>query len=261
MPRVEQVQQKALDEFRQKNINSGKRKQQQKKEQLNESIIMFICLFFLFSVVFLQLVKNFTPKIDTSIGNNTTDETQDISNDKMQIDDRLKLIQFNDSFGAEELQKERENSIFNSSLDEPVVLPMRKKQQITEDEENTNEEKTIDDKISNIISKNKPAENSEEAVPKNEETKPQIAQVQTLAPAPVPTSYKVYVGLYKTSDEAQTAKSLIRESTLGQNAFVKLTKEGYTLQIGSYSSKTQAETMVQALRVNNFPLARYTEEK
>ncbi|MBO7672772.1 SPOR domain-containing protein [bacterium] len=260
MPRVEQVQQKALDEFRQKNINSGKRKQQQKKEQLNEAIIMFVCLFFLFSVVFLQLVKNFTPKIDTSIGNNTTDETQDVSNEKMQIDDRLKLIQFNDSMGGAELQKEKENSIFNSSLDEPVILPTRKKQ-ITENEENSNEEKSIDDKISNIISKNKPAENTENVNVPNTENKQQIASVPALNPAPIPTSYKVYVGLYKTAEEAQTAKSLIRESSLGQNAFVKLTKEGYTLQIGSYSSKIQAETMVQALRVNNFPLARYTEEK
>ena len=90
--------------------------------------------------------------------------------------------------------------------------------------------------------------------------KPQIA-TQILNPVPIPPSYKVYVGLYKTAEEAQTAKSLIRESTLGQNAFVKLTKEGYTLQIGSYSSKAQAETMVQALRINNFPLARLSEEK
>lgn len=257
MPRVEQVQQKALDEFRQKNINSSKRKKQEKKQQLNEAVIMFICLFFLFSVIFLQLVKNFTPNIDTSVGNNT-EEAQADSETKLKIDDRLKLIQFNDSFGAGELQKQKEDSIFNSSLDEPVIIPAHKKQQVAE-EEKANEEKSIEDKISNIISKNKPAENTEEEEPA--ESKPQAAGLQLLNPVPIPPSYKVYVGLYKTAEEAQTAKSIIRESTLGQNAFVKLTKEGYTLQIGSYSSKTQAETMVQALRVNNFPLARLTEEK
>ena len=257
MPRVEQVQQKALDEFRQKNINSGKRKKQQKREQINETVIMFVCLFFLFSVIFLQLAKNFTPKIDTSIGDNTFEETQEVSDNKMQIDDRLKLIQFNDSFGAAEFQKQKEDSIFNSSLDEPVILPAHKKQQA--EEQNSNGENSIEDKINTIISKNKQDNTDDKKTIDNTENK-QVATVQTINQAPLPTSYKVYVGLYKTSDEAQLAKSLIRESALGQNAFVKSTKDGYTLQIGSYSSKTQAETMVQALRVNNFPLARLSEE-
>ena len=257
MPRVEQVQQKALDEFRQKNINSGKKKKSGKPTSINDTIIMFICLFFLLSLVFIQLVKGLTPKIDTSVGDNTSENAEEIRDSKMKVDDRLKLIQLNDKMVSGDILKGKESSIFNTSLDEPVVLPKRKHQEQEPEKVSSNQnssEQTLDEKVSSIISKNLNKEQKQDDDTGSVAPKPQAA-------APIPVSYKVYVGLYQTPEQAQTAKSIIKESTLGQNAFVKLTKEGYTLQIGSYSSKPQAEAMVQALRVNNFPLARMAEEK
>ena len=257
MPRVEQVQQKALDEFRQKNINSTKKKKSKKPTSVNDTVVMFICLFFLLSLVFIQVVKGLTPKIDTSVENNTGENVEEVRDSKMKVDDRLKLIQFNDKMVSGDLLKERENSIFNTSLDEPVVLPKHRRQEQEPEKVISNrdsQEQTLDEKVSSIISKNLPREQKSEDSTEKVAPKPQIV-------APVPVSYKVYVGLYQSAEQAQTAKSIIKESTLGQNAFVKLTKEGYTLQIGSYSSKPQAEAMVNALRVNNYPLARLSEEK
>jgi len=257
MPRIEQVQQKALEEFRERNINSNKRKRKNnsKSSQLNENIITFACLFFLFSVVFLQLAKTFTPKIDTSVGNNINQiEADEVRDNKMKVDDRLKLIQFNDSMVSGEIQKQQENRFFDSSLDEPVRLPSQRKfsEENIADNNEKYTEKTIDEKVSNIISQNI----------NNEQKTEKIAPVPSpKQPSEITPVYKVYVGLYQTAEDAQTAKSIIKESTLGQNAFVKLTENGYTLQIGSYSSKPQAETMVNALKLNNFPLARmYVEQ-
>lgn len=255
MPRVEQLQQKALDEFREKNINYKKRKKKDNTSQLNENIITFVCLFFLFSVVFLQLAKSFTPKIDTSVGNNTVAETDEVRDNKMKVDDRLKLIQFNDSMVSGEIQKERENKLFDSSLDEPVKLPSHKKVSEEAAGDTTEPAKTLDEKVGNIVSKNL---SSEQKAEKITPPVPPVNRPPTTQPAPV---YKVYVGLYQTMEQAQTAKSIVQESTLGQNAFVKLTENGYTLQIGSYSLKPQAEAMVNALKLNNFPLARLHEEK
>lgn len=255
MPRVEQIQQKALDEFRQKNLNSGKRKKQKKSQDVNETIITFICLFFLLSFVFMQVVKTFTPKIDTSVGNNAVVEADEVRDNKMKVDDRLKLIQFNDSMVSGEFQHERENSIFNSALDEPVRLPSHQKQadENLANDDKQEAEKTLDERVSNIISK---SINNE---PKAEKSAPVPAAKHPSETPSIP-AYKVFVGLYQTQEQAQIAKSIIKESTLGQNAFVKPLQDGYTLQIGSYASKHQAEAMVNALKLNNFPLARMITE-
>ena len=80
MPRVEQVQQKALEEFRAKNRAAAKRKKEANTRQWGEALITFICLFFLLSLLFLQIAKKMTPKIDTSIGSNAVEETGQIKN-------------------------------------------------------------------------------------------------------------------------------------------------------------------------------------
>ena len=125
MPRVEQVQQKALEEFREKNRNAAKRKKNKGASQLGESAITFVCLFFLLSLLFLQVAKKMTPKIDTSVGNNV--EVAETTEPKGTIDDRLKLIQFNDAMASAELQKQKENEMFNEALEEKVVIPQEKK--------------------------------------------------------------------------------------------------------------------------------------
>ena len=230
MPRVEQVQQKALEEFRERNRNAAKRKKQQGTRQLGESAVTFVCLFFLLSLLFLQVAKHLTPKIDTSVGNNT--EVAETPEPKSTIDDRLKLIQFNDAMASGELQKQKEREIFNEALDEKVVLPRNKKSQ-------TEENSDLNEKVQDIISRNltevKTLDKEQTpAQPKAAPTAPAAAQPETPAVSqaqskeeldkrisaikaadiniPATANYKVLVGKYQTAEQAQLAKSIIRET-------------------------------------------------
>lgn len=277
MPRVEQVQQKALEEFRERNRNAARRKKQQGTRQLGESAVTFVCLFFLLSLLFLQVAKHLTPKIDTSVGNNT--EVVETTEPKSTIDDRLKLIQFNDAMASGELQRQKEQEIFNEALDEKVVLPRDKKAK-PEDKTDLNE------KVQDIISRNLTEVKTLEpapAQPKAAPTAPAATQ-QTETPAvsqaqskedldkrisaiktadiniPAAANYKVLVGKYQTAEQAQLAKSIIRETELGQNAFVKHVDNTYTIQIGSYSTAEQASAVANKLTTGSFPARVYYEK-
>lgn len=281
MPRVEQVQQKALEEFRERNRNAAKQKKSQNTRQIGEAIITFICLFFLLSLLFLQVAKKLTPKIDTSVGNNT--ETVEQVETKATIDDRLKLIQFNDALAAGELQKTQESEIFNEALEEKVVIPTSKK--ANENEENSDNEdgENLTAKVQNIISQNLAEVKtlSSESQVKTAPTAPQASAMATPAEKPVtkedldkrisaiktadiivPTSanYKVLVGKYQNAEQAQLAKSIIKETELGQNAFVKYIDNVYTIQIGSYSTPEQAASVAKTLTTNSFPARVYYEK-
>lgn len=277
MPRVEQVQQKALEEFRERNRNAARRKKQQGTRQLGESAVTFVCLFFLLSLLFLQVAKHLTPKIDTSVGNNT--EVVETTEPKSTIDDRLKLIQFNDAMASGELQRQKEQEIFNEALDEKVVLPRDKKSQP--------EEKTdLNEKVQDIISRNltevktlEPAPAQPKAAPtapaatQQTET-PVVSQAQSKEDLdkrisaiktadiniPAAANYKVLVGKYQTAEQAQLAKSIIRETELGQNAFVKHVDNTYTIQIGSYSTAEQASAVANKLTTGSFPARVYYEK-
>ena len=278
MPRVEQVQKKALEEFRERNRAAAKRKKQDNKRQWGEAAITFVCLFFLLSILFLQIAKKLTPTIDTSIGSNVVEETEQ-PEVKGMIDDRLKLIQYDDAMAAEELRRQKEQEIFNEALDEKVVLPKAK----AESSENV-EENSLEGKVQDVISKkigdvktldsiNNDIVSKRNLAPTAPVVKPTTANVSkenldkrisdiksadvTLNQA---SNYKVFVGQYQTAEQAQLAKSIIRETALGQNAFVKLVDNFYTIQIGSYSTADQARTVAQELTTKSFPARVYHEK-
>ncbi len=287
MPRVEQVQQKALEEFRERNRNASKRKKQKNSRQFGEAIITFVCLFFLLSLLFLQVAKKMTPKIDTSIGSNAPQEVEaEPVEAKGTIDDRLKLIQFNDTLAAGELRRQKENDIFNEALDERVILPKSGKNRQNEDEN-----ATLNDKVQDIIARNltdvqtlettkvpdktptpEAAPVPETPVARTPITLPQTKiQTETLdnrisaiqstnIVLPKSANYKVLVGRYQTAEQAQLAKTIIRETSLGQNAFVKLVDNVYTIQIGSYSTQEQAATVANELTTKSFPARVYYEK-
>lgn len=275
MPRVEQVQQKALEEFRAKNRAAAKRKKEANTRQWGEALITFICLFFLLSLLFLQIAKKMTPKIDTSIGSNAVEETEQVET-KGLIDDRLKIIQYDDVQAAEELRRQKEQEIFNEELDEKVVLPRTKVSNETQQNED-NVEQSLDEKVQSIISKNLgtvrtlDSNNTDIVTNKNlaptvpTENKTNLEQKITkikntdIAIEQAP-NYKVLVGSYQTAEQAQLAKSILRETSLGQNAFVKLVDNIYTIQIGSYISAEQAKKVAQELTTKSFPARVYYEK-
>jgi len=288
MPRVEQVQQKALEEFRERNRAAAKRKKQTNNRQWGEALITFICLFFLLSLLFLQIAKKMTPKIDTSIGSNVV-EAEEQTETKALIDDRLRIIKFDDAQAAEELRRQKEQEIFNEALDEKVVLPNSKdKAQKTEEtQEEISKEQSLDDQVQNIINKNLkevktldsinndvvsinrpkapvPSSTNVNTASTNLQKRNLDKSISTIQNSDVTlnqaTNYKVFVGNYQTAEQAQLAKSIIRETALGQNAFVKFVDNKYTIQIGAYATAEQARNIAQELTTKSFPARVYYEK-
>ena len=293
MPRVEQVQKKALEEYRERNRSSAKRKKKN-QNQTAETLITVVCVFFLLSLLFLHLVKYLTPRIDTSVGENSSEEVAEVQEDsKSSIDDRLKLIQFNDKLGNLNFIN-REKELFNEELEEPVVLPKNKRQEKVVEEETTiirgkalekvaNEKDApttmlkIPETIQKVTTEQQPVQKTPTPVAPQQVAK----QPVKLAPTPTKTNeldkridainnsnvsvqrsanYKVLVGRYQTAEQAQVAKSILRETALGQNAFVKVVEGTYTIQVGSYTSIEQAKGIAQDLTTKSFPARVYYEK-
>lgn len=116
---------------------------------------------------------------------------------------------------------------FAPELDEKVVLPEKKN---TEDVK-AEEEIKLSEK---------------EASPKPTETA-------------APVSSKVVVGYYQTKEQAEVAKGIIAEAGLNINPFVRSIGGAYTIQVGSYSSREKAQSVVNDLLRNNYPARIITE--
>lgn len=277
MPRVEQIQQKALEEFRERNKN--KRKKSKNKSQTGEMIVTFICVFFLLSLLFLHAVKHITPKIDTSVGANSTEEVanEQVSNDddKVGIDERLKLIQFNDTTVGSRLQDATSgNNLFSDEYEEKVVIPRNKK-----DVEEKIEVQAIKPQEQKLTAKDEPITKpapvvetptartpvAQAPVPTTKVSNPELdKKIEAINSKPAVTAtqsanFKVLVGKYQTAEQAQIAKSIIRDIPMGQNAFVKVVDGVYTLQIGSYTTMEQARAVAQELTSKSFPARVYYE--
>ena len=193
----------------------------------NEGLILFVSAFFVMLLIFLGVVKQISPEIDVSIGDNQETVAED-DYEKGTVDDRLKAIQMEDnSYSSDDT--------FSPELEEKVILPKQKHKTVGELE----------------------AENSAEVVTlnKHEEVKPEqkTAPVET-KPAVQPTvSAKVIVGYYATAEQAEVAKSIIQDAGLNIQPFVKNIGGAYTLQVGSFSSKEKAQGVANDLLKNNFP--------
>ena len=107
-----------------------------------------------------------------------------------------------------------------------------------------------------------------EANPKPEETSSPAPKVtssavqNTIAKAPEPSSNmtaKVVVGYYSTKEQAEVAKDIISESGLNIAPFVRTIGGAYTIQIGSYSSREKAQSVMNDLLRNNYPARIITE--
>ena len=202
-------------------------KEYQKKvtKNPNEGIIIFVSAFFILLLLFLGIAKQISPEVDVSIG----DDTAVTSNEDIQkspVDERLKLLQMED-----EGKGANADNTFATELDEKVVLPEHKK-----DDKQKAETITLVDKEANP----KPSETASPA-PKPVQVHPQAA------PA------KVVVGYYATKEQAEVAKGIILESGMNISPFVRNIGGAFTIQVGSYSSREKAQSVVNDLLRNNYP--------
>lgn len=194
-------------------------KEYQKKvtKKPNEGIAIFVSVFFILLLLFLGIAKQISPEIDVSIGDDGSKATQEDELEKSNIDERLKLLQMEDS---------NTDSTFAPELDEKVVVP---------------DKKDLADK------------NAEQPITLTEkEANPKPAETASPAPAVQSTS-KVVVGYYATKEQAEVAKGIISESGLNINPFVRSIGGAYTIQVGSYSTREKAQSVVNDLLRNNYP--------
>ncbi len=117
-------------------------------------------------------------------------------------------------------------NIFSPELDEKVVIPEKK------------EAEEVKEEVINLT--------EQEATPKPSETA-------------APVASKVVVGYYETKEQAEVAKDIIAESGLNISPFVRSIGGAYTIQVGSYSSREKAQSVVNDLLRNNYPARIITE--
>ncbi len=195
-------------------------KEYQKKvtKKPNEGIAIFVSVFFILLLLFLGIAKQISPEIDVSIGDDGSKATQEDELEKSNIDERLKLLQMEDN---------NTDSTFAPELDEKVVVP---------------DKKDLADK------------NAEQPITLTEkEANPKPAETASPAPVVQSTVSKVVVGYYATKEQAEVAKGIISEAGLNINPFVRSIGGAYTIQVGSYSTREKAQSVVNDLLRNNYP--------
>ena len=202
---------------------SYKEYQKKVKKTPNEGIAIFVSAFFILLLLFLGIAKQISPDVDVSIGDNENLTSETVGMDKNEVDERLKLLQQEDN--------NQQDEMFASELDEKVVIPEHTKKE----SETVKEETPVAEK---------------EATPKPSETASPAPQ----APIVQNTTSKVVVGYYSTKEQAEVAKGIIAEEAgLNISPFVRAVGGGYTIQVGSYSSREKAQTLVNELLRSNYP--------
>lgn len=211
------------EELKKQSHISYKEYQKKVTQKPNEGIAIFVSAFFILLLLFLGIAKQISPDVDVSIGDDSVSNSETVGIDKNNVDERLKLLQMEDNGMA------GEDEMFNSELDEKVVIPEKKE----EKQETVKQEEAVVEK---------------EPAPKTE---------QTATPAPKVTQQsvnaKVVVGYYATKEQAEVAKGIIAEAGLNISPFVRSIGGAYTIQVGSYSTREKAQTVVNDLLRNNYP--------
>ena len=200
---------------------------QKKVSKSSDGIAIFVSAFFILLLLFLGIAKQLSPEIDVSIGDGDNMTSDSIGIDKANVDERLKFLQMEDS---------SQDNMFDESLEEKVVIP----------DKSENGDKTVSEDVEELKEKT--------ANPKPEETAASAPRIpaQTLDHASDLT-VKVVVGYYSTREQAEVAKGILAESGLSISPFVKTIGGGYTVQVGSFSTRDKAQSLANDLLRNNYP--------
>lgn len=226
-----------MDEEKRPEHISYKEYQKKLNKKPSDSMAIFVSAFFILLLLFLGIAKQISPDIDVSIGDDEKNEAETLGIAKNEVDERLKLLQMEDNNG-------KGDEMFATELEEKVVIPERKKVEEVSNEEKIKEEKPV-------------ALAEKEATPKPQETAspaPKVVQTPTVTtPQPASTTSKVVVGYYSTREQAEVAKGIIAESGLNISPFVRSIGGAYTIQVGSYSTREKAQSVMNDLLRNNYP--------
>lgn len=223
----------------------------------NKDITVFISVFVIGVLIILGFVKILSPNVDVGIGENPEyEQVQEI--EPGNVDNRLRDLK-NEDEGA--LSSE-ENDIFSPEFDEKVQLPKQIKKTVGEIEAEMlnlkeQEHKIHEPKVHEAKEEKpvvKPVVNQQPALPETHTKEQEVPTPKAPAPSSVQTvNAKVVVGYYATENQAEVAKSILKDSNAGVSPIVKNMNGYYTLQVGAYSSKEKAQQAANNLLKNNFP--------
>lgn len=213
------------EEFNKQSHISYKEYQKKVAKNPNDGIAIFVSAFFILLLLFLGIAKQISPDVDVTIGGDDVADSETMGIEKTSVDERLKLLQMEDNGMA------GEDEVFAPELDEKVVIP----------EDNKKEEKQ------------EPVKQEEPVKLPEKDATPKPVETASPAPKTVAQASKVVVGYYATKEQAEVAKGIIAESGLNISPFVRSIGGAYTIQVGSYSTRDKAQTVVNDLLRNNYP--------
>lgn len=218
-------------------------KETKKKVGSKNNIVTFVVTFFITLLVFTAVAKSLSPDVDVTIGNDSQTDAKDTGlGVKKFIDDRLKLIQMDDnSAGVSLPADENKPSRFSTNANDNSMQQTEEKVSVPQDSSSNAQ---IEDEPIVLNTKKQPP-------------RPSAKDLST--PFSTPVSAKVIVGRYATFEQAKVAQEILLDSGLNITPFVRSYNGGYTLQVGSYTSRAKAEELSSQLQQNNFP-ARIIQE-
>lgn len=210
------------------------RYKKKKNDTSKKGVLLAVTTFFATLLVFTVIAKILSPDVDVTIGEDSATETKETGlGVKRFIDERLKMIQMEDnSSGAskkDELKEAQYNDKafdnYSKELEEKVVVP----------KDNQSDDAIIEEE------------------PIQVKTPPRPSSKELSTPFEVPKVSKVFVGRYSNIEQAKVAQEILLDSGLDITPFVKNMGSYYTLQVGSFSSRAKAQTLVNELQQNSFP--------
>ncbi|MBE7712870.1 MAG: SPOR domain-containing protein [Cyanobacteria bacterium SIG26] len=212
----------------------------------NRDLTIFVAVFFVGVIILLGFAKLLSPNVDVAIAGSENNVVEEV--ERSAIDERLRAIKMED-----EGKNLTEEGMFSPELDERVILPQQNNKTVGQIEAEKAEKELID-----RISSKDYFKKSDNVVQKIEQVTNQATQsiedqaVKTVAPQDA-ISAKVVVGYYSTDKQAEVAKTIIQDAGLGLTPFIRDMGGYYTLQVGSYSSRENAQRAANDLLKSNFP--------
>lgn len=229
---------------------SYERYKKKKDNNPNKRMMLFVTTFFATLLVFTVVAKSLSPDVDVTIGDESQTEAKDTGlGVKKFIDERLKMIQMDDSSAGVSIKKDAKKSSGYESEEDNYA----------NDYYQASEEKMSVPKKKQADAEDTVLEEPITLSPTRVQQPPRPTGRDLSKPYESPKVSKVYVGRYATQEQARVAQEILMDSGLGITPFIKNAGSYYTLQIGSYTSRAKADGLASELQRNSFP-ARVVQE-
>ena len=212
----------------------------------------YVLLFFVVFVIALNtmsyLVNSYSPDIDVNIENNeelTLNESY-MDVEIKSIDERLKWIQQEDEMPSVALRTSTadiELEEIDSNLQRQILREKRERER--EEQKKLKEEAELQrNNISEFL--------ADDISKIRNDFKSSSENVVIPAPTPTIEMTKVYIGNFKTIEEAIQEQEKVSLDVPDSAPFIKSINGKYIVQIGSFSNKEMAESLVKTLKEKGY---------